>query len=272
MCESCHNDLAEFTLYEVNQVTFPSGVAITFGEGEESNLCLHCHQGRESTDSVNRAIGQLQPNEINERLTFRNIHYFAAGATLFGGEARGGYQYAGQEYVGRFMHVQGFQTCNECHDAHALDVAAQSCLGCHAGADNLLGIRSPGDTTDYDGDGDTEEGVYGEIATMKEALYDAFRAYAADTLGQPIVYYSGQHPYFFNDLDGDGEPGEDEISAQNRYASWSPRLLRAAYNYQYASKDTGGYSHNAKYIMQLLYDSIQDVGGSVQGMTRPTGQ
>src|SRR5262249_36535057 len=37
------------------------------------------------------------------------------------------------------------------------------------------------------------------------------------------------------------------------------RLLRAAYNYQMASKDPGAFAHNAKYIIELLYDSIQDL-------------
>jgi hypothetical protein len=33
--------------------------------------------------------------------------------------------------------------------------------------------------------------------------------------------------------------------------------------------DPGGYSHNPKYIIQLLYDSIEDLGGTTRGMTRP---
>ena len=45
--------------------------------------------------------------------------------------------------------------------------------------------------------------------------------------------------------------------------------MQATYNYQYASKDPGGFAHNGKYVMQLLYDSIQSIGGDLSGMSRP---
>jgi len=51
--------------------------------------------------------------------------------------------------------------------------------------------------------------------------------------------------------------------------AWTPNLLTAAYNYQYAQKDPGGYTHNAKYVIQLLYDSIEALGGDVSAYTRP---
>jgi hypothetical protein len=45
--------------------------------------------------------------------------------------------------------------------------------------------------------------------------------------------------------------------------------LKAAYNYQYAQKDPGAFAHNAKYVLQVLYDSLEDIGADVSGMTRP---
>ena len=39
-------------------------------------------------------------------------------------------------------------------------------------------------------------------------------------------------------------------------------------NYQWVAKDRGAFAHNGKYIMQVLYDSIQSVKGSTSGMTR----
>ena len=126
-------------------------------------------------------------------------------------------------------------------------------------------------TTDYDGDGDVEEGIYGEIATMKEVLLAAIQAYAASTAGvDAIIYDSHAYPYFFIDTDGDGaSAGPSEANYGNRFTSWTPALLRAAYNYQYASKDPGAFAHNAEYVLQLLYDAISDIGGSTTGMTRP---
>ena len=56
-----------------------------------------------------------------------------------------------------------------------------------------------------------------------------------------------------------------------RYVTWTPNLLRAAYNYQFVHKDPGGYIHNADYQLQLLYDSLEAIGGAeaVANYTRP---
>jgi hypothetical protein len=116
------------------------------------------------------------------------------------------------------------------------------------------------DATDYDGDGDTEEGIAGEIETLHEELYAAMQAYAADVAGTPIEYNAQRYPYFFDD-------------AGERFAAWTPRLLQAAYNYQYGAKDPGAYAHNGKYIIQVLYDSLESLGAKASvdmaGMTRP---
>jgi hypothetical protein len=47
------------------------------------------------------------------------------------------------------------------------------------------------------------------------------------------------------------------------------KALRAAYNYQYYQKEPGAWAHNNRYIVQILYDSIQDLGGDTMGLTRP---
>ena len=104
---------------------------------------------------------------------------------------------------------------------------------------------------------------------LKEALYEALQAYAAGTAGAPLVYESHAYPYWFNDSDGDGEVGPGEAIYPNAYKSWTPNSLKAGYNYQYASKDPGGFAHNADYVIQLLIDSIQAVGGSTGSFTRP---
>lgn len=270
-CTSCHTNLDDFALYEIESVTFPSGATLAFADNPDSNLCLQCHQGRSSTVTVDRAVDGLPPDTVAEGLNFINIHYFSAGATLFGSEAQGAYQYAGREYAGRFTHRPTFDSCEECHSVHALEVNADGCVACH-GDVPLTEIRmDEGEPVDYDGDGDVSEGIAGEIETIHEALLEAILVYAADTAGTPIAYHSHNHPYFFVDTNANGVADPDEAVGTNRYASWTPRLLRAAYNYQYAAKDPGAYAHNATYVLQVLYDSLQDIGGpgAVTGMTRP---
>jgi hypothetical protein len=254
LCATCHNDPVEYTLYEVTEVAFPSGATVDSGD-PTTNVCLNCHQGRSSTVQVDRAVADKDANTVIEGQRFLNVHYFAAGATLFGSEVQGAYQYADKEYAGRFAHVEPYSNCTQCHSAHELEVKADECGTCHAGIEDLADIRI--DQTDYDGDGDTAEGMSGELASMAEALYAAMQAYAESTDGvSAIVYDAGAYPYFFDD-------------AGESFATWTPELVKAAYNYQYYQKDPGAYAHNAKYVLQFLYDSIEDLGGDVSGMTRP---
>lgn len=265
-CSTCHNDvenIAEGELYLVDEVTFPSGSVVSFGEEDESNLCINCHQGRESGPSVAGAIANagVGDDEVSEDLSFRNPHYFAAGATLFGGEAQGGFQYEGMEYSGQFPHARRTDTCVGCHDPHALEFDVLLCADCHEDVETLedipmIRLDDEFDPVDYDGDGDDTEPIKAEIESLQTALYDGIVAYTTE-MGDPIVYNSDAYPYWF---DEDGE----------RYANWTPRLLRAVYNYTWSVKDPGVYAHNADYILQLLYDSIVDIAGeeAAAGFTR----
>lgn len=102
----------------------------------------------------------------------------------------------------------------------------------------------------------------------------AIQDYATNTVGTSIVYETHTHPYWFTDLNGNGAPDEDEVNGDNRFTQWTPNLLRAAYNYQYSVKDPGVFAHNPDYIMQVLYDSLEVVGGeeAVASFTRPPVQ
>jgi hypothetical protein len=267
LCTTCH-DVSQFpAVYAVNEVKLPSGANLTFGEAAPANVCIECHQGRQSTVSVNAAIGDNEPDTVVEGLTFRNPHYFGAGATLFGTEAKGAYEYEGQTYLGHHPHVDSGQSCVTCHNTHELGVNTELCAACHGGATDPQSIRMG--TTDYDGDGDTTEGMSGEVATVAEALYPAILNYAADTIGTPIVYDPHTNPYYFIDGNANGVADPEEVNRDNRYATWTPRLLRAAYNYQWFQKDPGAFTHNGKYMLQVLYDSLNDIGGDVTALTRP---
>jgi len=270
-CATCHNDLVEFTLYEAGAVDFPSGATID-GGNPETNLCMNCHQGRESGVSVNRLIGDAAPDDQAEGLRFLNPHYFAAGATVWGAEAQGAYQYDGKEYLGFFEHSEEEEgnQCKDCHSVHGLEVEVDSCAECHEEIEDgatLQDIRY--NFVDFDGDGDDEEGLYYEVETMLATLFAGIQTYAADTLGAPIAYDSHTYPYFFMDSNANGVADPEEAVRENGFTGWTPRLLRAAYNYQWASKDPGAFAHNGQYILQTLYDSIEDIGGDVSAMTRP---
>lgn len=269
-CATCHNDLQEFTIHEVAEVKFPSGAVIDSGD-PDSNLCMSCHMGRESGVGVDKLIGDAAPDDQAEGLRFLNPHYFAAGATRWGAEVNGAYQYAGKEYAGFFDHGDGEEAqCRDCHRTHRLEVKVDDCTECHEEIEDSLDVRDIRYTlVDFDGDGDEEEGLYYEVDTMLTDLFAAIQAYAADTVGTPIAYDTHTYPYFFTDANANGVVDPEEAVRENGYAAWTPRLLRAAYNYQWASKDPGAFTHNGEYILQTLYDSIEDIGGDVSAMTRP---
>jgi hypothetical protein len=257
-CVACHNDV---TLTKTS-VVMPSGIEIT-GLGDESR-CMECHQGRESKVSVDAAIEEsgVATDTASADLRFLNIHYYAAAATKYGTLAKGGYEYDGKTYDANFAHVEPFNTCNECHDPHTLQVRVEECSACHAGVstvEDLRDVRMAGSLVDYDGDGDVEEGVAFELQGLQELLLQGIQAYASEVAGTAIAYDAATYPYFVIDTNENGEADADEAAAPNAYNAWTPRLLKAAYNYQTSIKDPGAFAHGGKYIIQLLYDSIEDL-------------
>ncbi|RJO66252.1 MAG: hypothetical protein C4523_13250 [Myxococcales bacterium] len=262
-CVACHNDV---TLTK-DSVTFPSGETLA-GLGPESR-CMECHQGRESKVSVDTAIANAAPetvDTVDADLGFRNVHYYAAAATQLGSEALGGYQYDGKAYDMKFQHVAGFDTCITCHDPHTLKIRLDKCSECHgamADQEDLKDVRMFGSLLDYDGDGDTTEGIYYELEGLREKLYAAIQTYALDVAGAAIIYDGSSYPYWFIDTNGNGQVDEGEVNSDNRFASWTARLVKASYNYQVSLKDPGAFAHNAKYIIELLYDSIEDLNAAL---------
>lgn len=275
-CTTCHDEANWPERYQLLSVTFPSGKTLSMGGkdadgkfvADDSNICIACHQGRESTASVNAALRGKDADVVDAKINFKNIHYFAAGATLFGNDAQGAYQYEGKEYVGQNV-AHPLNKCKDCHDVHALQPKLEACVGCHGDAEPQ-DIRFNTNTTDWDGDGDVTEGVAHEIETLSEALYAQIQAYAETTSGMPMVYDGAAYPYFFADQDKDGNPDKNDKDAIVNYnGNWTPKLLRAAFNFQYSHKDPGVYVHNPMYTIQFLYDSIEDLGGDVSKYTRP---
>ncbi len=258
-CVACHNS----GTIDKTSVIMPSGLELT-DLGDESR-CMECHQGRESKVSVDAAIEKAAAADVDTvsaDLGFLNIHYFAAAATKYGTLAKGGYEYDGQSYDGNFAHVDGYSTCIDCHNSHTLEVKVEECSTCHEGVatvEDVRSIRMEGSQVDYNGNGDMEEGIYAEVAGLQESLLANIQAYAAEVAGAPIAYSPAAYPYFFIDTNADGALGDDEAVFPNAFKSWTPRLLKAAYNYQTSIKDPGSYVHGGKYIIQLLYDSIDDL-------------
>ncbi|MFW5748495.1 MAG: polyheme membrane-associated cytochrome C [Chloroflexota bacterium] len=257
-CNVCHNE----TAHNLESMTFSSGATVrSLNAGEAT--CLHCHQSRESTISVNEAISGFEDDTVSEDLEFINAHYLVSASTMLGTEAQGAYEYANTVYADRYVHHTEFQTCQSCHDPHDGRIEPLECSACHVNVsefDDLTAIRNT--MTDFDGDGDTSTGIAVEIDNLHRRLHDAIVRYADEVIGQPIVYSPDHFPYFFNDVSENGEVDPETLNFGNRYTTWTPRLVRTAYNYHYVQNDPGAYAHNPHYAVQLLYDSLADLSES----------
>lgn len=254
-CASCHTSHAQV----LDSVMLPSGTVLQ-GLGPNAT-CTVCHSGRASGDAVSAATEQFQEDTVSPDLAFINVHYGIAAAVTQGRDGRAGFHYPGRVYAGRFRHVPGADTCVACHDAHSSQVSTQSCLTCHRGIEDVRDIRTR--HGDFDGDGANDSGISAEINGLHARLHDAILTYAADVSGSPIAYAKATYPYFFNDTDADGTISQSEAVFLNRYSSWTPRLLKAAYNYQVVAKDRGGFVHNPTYLLQLLHDSLANLSQKV---------
>lgn len=251
-CAACHHE----KVAAIGSVAFPSGQVIA--EPGASASCLTCHQGRASRQSIDTATAKAAADDtVSEDLKFINVHY-AAGAVWAGAAGKGGYEYPGQSYAGVFGHAPGAQTCTDCHDPHSTQVTEASCTSCH-GDRPVQAIRVG--SADLDGDGDQSEGLAGEIHGLHAALGQAISAYAAHVGAKPILY-AGTYPYFVTDLNGNGELDAEDTELTNAYVGFTPRLLRATYNYQVVAVDPGAWAHNPAYAAQLLHDSIADLAST----------
>ena len=248
-CGTCHNA----GLTEVTAVTFPSGISHPV-QGVEAS-CMTCHQGRTAGRSVAEAIAGLDLDTPNGDLRFINPHYATAAATWLGGYGGAGYHYDGRDYSDRFFHARPVSTCNSCHDPHSLQIDPEPCLTCHQSA-------NPGDIRisrqSYDGSGNTTVGIRSDIQANADLLLDTIREYTKQVAGVPVVYDGANYPYFFADQNGDGIVDTADGSSV-RYSDWTPRSLRAAYNWKLVTADPGNFAHNPPYALELLYDAIEDL-------------
>lgn len=248
-CDTCHNT----GLSQITEITLPSGVAHPVAAGDAS--CTTCHQGRTAGATVAEATAEKPEDQPDSTLRFVNPHYALAAATTLGGYGASGYHYPERSYSGRFLHAKPVATCVSCHDPHSLEITEATCLTCHESGD-AAAIRIARQS--YDGSGDTAKGIKADIAANAALLMRLMTDYAREVGGTPMVYTGERYPYFFNDANGDGLADEAE-GRPVAYAAWTPRLLRATYNWKVVTADHGIHVHNPHYALELLYDSIEDL-------------
>ena len=264
-CVACHNTATR----ALESVTFPSGETVEVLTKDVR--CMTCHQGRNSTTSVNDTLeaAGLGDDDVSDKLAFIDSHYLPA-ATRYGTEAKGGYEYDGNEYEEFYIHDEDASRCFDCHSLHTEKIDPAFCGGCHRKVETEEDFRKIRKSkTDFDGDGNTAEGIAYEIRALQKGLYDAIISYATSVAGQGMVYDQKTYPYFFADSNGNGKLDDGEAVAANSYKHWTPRLIKAAYNFQYMVNEPGNFVHNPYYSLQLLYDSMNDLSTKVSVAMEP---
>lgn len=250
-CETCHNP----GLAGISEVALPTGARHPVTGGEAS--CVTCHQGRASGADVAAAVDGIGEDTPDSTLRFVNPHYKIAAASSLGGYGHLGYEYEGKTYSGRFGHARPVATCVSCHDPHSLAVPKNICLTCHETGDpDAIRITRQS----YDGSGNTSQGIARDIAANADLLMALIQDYAGEVAGKPLVYDGARHPYFFADANADGRPDEKE-GRPVAYDAFTPRLLKAIYNWKFVQADPGIHVHNPPYALELLYDSAEDLAG-----------
>jgi hypothetical protein len=243
-------------------------------------LCATCHSGRENGSSIDIAIGATADTSFT--LGFKNPHYLGAAGMMLGNDAKMLYQYTGNAYTGApafwSLGANGPHgsphgaKCTGCHNPLALpngtahtfeiDLARTTPKGTWGGAYPVAGMN-PGAQNTAACNG-CHAGPYAlapkalEFEEASAELLTAIQAYAtanAASTGVAGVCYNGAtNPYWFV-FDG-------TACTATSFAKFNPKLLKAAYNYQWTQKEPGAWAHNEYYVLQAIYDSIVDLGGT----------
>jgi hypothetical protein len=248
---------------------FMDGTAIPTAAGN-GQLCLFCHQGRESGLTVYyRIIDRLDPYTNPDQVinpagfSFVNPHYLDGGSHLW---SRNAWEYffnnVPQQYTTGNTSHQGLN-CAGCHmgeanadhtqGGHTWKPRIETCRSCHPGAIGFFAIPS---SADYDGDGQTKT-TYEELGTINpdSGLFGQLKA-ALELKG--IFFNPDSYPYYFT-------------STGNQFRAWTTHTLSAAFNLAWAYKARNAASiHNSKYIVQILQDSMRGLGVVPKGI-RPAG-
>ncbi len=251
-CDACHSDRA----YNKTSVLFyESGQRVDY-PGESSVLCGQCHQGRAWKGDVEDKILAAYPGGDNEStvdkqtasLTSTNPHYVASFAAIKASKSLIAVDY--DLPIAADLSHPGGTDCMVCHDQHSTEFRLDArCNTCHPSFESLEDVRAWGNADVLD--------------AKKAQLYSVIRQYAADnttedadnnTKEKACIVQSGSSGWYLdNNCNGVRDTGD------NTYNKFTPRLLRACYNYLVYVKDPGIFAHNSSYAAAFLDASINDI-------------
>jgi hypothetical protein len=138
------------------------------------------------------------------------------------------------------------------------------CTQCHGNV-TLDTLGPPDFAVQHDWDSTPETKSKAEVAVFAERLYAAIQAYCTANAPTGVAYSEAAYPYWFKDTNPPNGTVDAAEQTSANAMKFDSKALRAAYNYQFYKKEPGAWAHNNAYIIQLLYDSIEDLGGNIAG-------
>lgn len=238
-------------------------VAKTFPDVSASNLCLLCHVGRESGESIKKAATQLVDFK---GVTFISSHYLTAGASLF---QISGYEYQGRDYTsqGTYPHLHrsiglannyGTGTSGPCVTCH-LKPARHTFLPVSL-ADNAVlwqrqvtGIVSPECGKCHGNNPSVAPGLPALTVSGMNVSKSGF--FAALEVLKTLLNSNGMY-YGRGGIKTTAGLGTNVTNWEKFGVGSGPDTMGTAYNYVLLNTDYGAYAHNSIYAKRLLYDSI----------------
>jgi hypothetical protein len=292
-CWGCHSNAGAGVIRNPGVVTAEynfKGTKAVFPDVEASNLCIECHAGRDSGESV-AALADSAMNNVS----FKNSHYMAAaglmyvkaGFTAFADPA------AASGTIGTLNGVSGQsltygQSLTSDADGGALTsthrklgtaamatdshvggqglVTGGPCVTCHmsgkhhtlemdASAFNGVCVNCHSKEGSTTLTADNFKSVF--IEEQEEVFQDAL-ALALSVLKAKynISYNLAAYPYFYDDSLAPGSAVKDWTRGGTLSGAEAKKLMGACFNINILKRDPAAFAHARTYARRLLYDSI----------------
>lgn len=219
------------------------------GNYREGNACIWCHKSRKDVTNYIPTTSV----DISITSTTWGPHEGPDGDVYSG---QGGYHYPSKSY-GNSSHQNFKKGCVQCHmppvaenggiGNHSFYPQLSACVGCHKEA------------TNFDVNGGQSK-IKVRLQSLRKALNDKY-----------LLTRNGTTQLSADDLKSEDFELDESLpkSAVQARPAILPPVAGALYNYFVIARGSGLGVHNPKYTEQILYDSIEAVGGDLTNITRP---
>jgi hypothetical protein len=264
----------------MDRTAIPSGVA-------EGNLCLFCHQGRESGYTVylnitsNGVDPYTNPNQVikgGSGISFQNPHYLESGAILWSKNNWEFLTVSGNPTPNKYSNGipehqktncagchMGEASANDFEGGHTWRPRIEVCQECHGST--IKSFRDIKAKADYNGNG-VVESAFAEIGTVNDSVLGTPNS---GLFGQLVLALQAKG-IWYNPNGGGGTYFFTGPDFNTAYTAWTTNTLTASFNLAFLYKAGGcAYVHNVFYAAQILQDSIKAVNGPTKPWVRPAG-